>query len=282
MIAWLAYLIVCVVWGSTYFAIAFGLESFTTYGLVASRFGIAAVIAFVIGRVMKDPWPTPRETLHLIFVGFLLLGCSNALVTWSELHIDTSIAAIVISLTPIWFALFSIKREPLSFSGRFGLALGFVGVAILLWPQEGANFDTGALTALLAASVIWAYATLHGKRHIRGGGLFTNVSLEMATAAVVGVCATMILPGGFTHTEITQNALVAMLYLAIFGSTIAFSAFVYLSKTWPAAKLSTYAYINPLVAVLLGTLVLNEPIGVRELLAFVVVICAVWLVQMKK
>jgi len=133
---------------------------------------------------------------------------------------------------------------------------------------------------MVAAPLIWAWGTLHGKHFVHGGGLLTNVGIQMLTAAVIGLVVAP-LTGGFLRGPITHRALVAIGYLILFGSLLAFSAYVYLAKAWPPAKMGTYAYLNPLVAVLLGSLVLHEAFGLREIFGMTVILAAVALVQLR-
>jgi len=280
MLAWLAYLTVAVVWGSTYFAIALGLESFTPYGMVAARFSVAAVLALGLGRLRREPWPPMKEVGHLMVVGALLLGGSNGLISWAELHVSSGLAAVFAALVPLWLAVFSMAKEPLGAKGWSGLSLGLAGVCVLVWPAGGVRVHAGGLAALVAAPIIWSWGTLHGKHFVHGGGLMTNVGIQMGTAAVIGL-AVAPLTGGFLRGPLTPKALGAVAYLALFGSMLAFSAYIYLAKAWPPAKMGTYAYLNPVVAVLLGSLILHEPFGRREILGMAVILAAVALVQLR-
>jgi drug/metabolite transporter (DMT)-like permease len=280
MLAWLAYLTVAVVWGSTYFAIALGLESFTPYGMVAARFSVAAVLALGLGRLRRESWPSAREVGHLMIVGALLLGCSNALISWAELHVSSGLAAVLAALVPLWLAVFSMAKDPLGAKGWAGLLLGLAGVCVLVWPAGGVRIHGGSLAALIAAPIIWSWGTLHGKHFVHTGGLLTNVGIQMATAAVIGLAAAPLL-GGFLRGPLTHKALAAVAYLALFGSMLAFSAYIYLAKAWPPAKMGTYSYLNPLVAVLLGSLVLHEAFGLRQVLGMAIILGAVALVQVR-
>ena len=280
MLAWFAYLTVAVVWGSTYFAIALGLESFTPYGMVAARFSVAALLALGLGRLRRESWPSAKEVGHLMIVGALLLGCSNALISWAELHVSSGLAAVLAALVPLWLAVFSMAKEPLGAKGWVGLALGLAGVCVLVWPAGGVRVHGGSLVALIVAPILWSWGTLHGKRFVHGGGLLTNVGIQMATAAVIGLAAAPLL-GGFLRGPLTHKALAAVAYLALFGSMLAFSAYIYLAKAWPPAKMGTYAYLNPLVAVLLGSLVLHEAFGLRQVLGMAIILGAVALVQVR-
>jgi drug/metabolite transporter (DMT)-like permease len=280
MLGWLAYLTVAVVWGSTYFAIALGLESFTPYGMVAARFSLASILALALGRLRREPWPSLRETGHLMVVGALLLGGSNALVSWAELHLSTGLVAVLAALVPLWLAVFSMAKEPLGPKGWAGIVLGIAGVAVLVWPSQGVRIHGGGLVAMVAAPLIWSWGTLHGKHFVHGGGLFTNVAIEMATAALIGL-AVAPLSGGFLRGALTHKALFAIGYLALFGSVLAFSAYIYLAKAWPPAKMGTYAYLNPLVAVLLGVFALHESFGLRGYVGMAIILAAVALVQLR-
>ncbi len=215
-----------------------------------------------------------------MIVGALLLGGSNALISWAELHVSSGLAAVFAALVPLWLAVFSMAKEPLGPKGWTGLLLGLAGVCVLVWPSGGARVHAGGLAALVAAPLIWSWGTLHGKRFVHGGGLLSNAGIQMATAAVIGLVVAP-LTGGFLRGPLTHKALGAALYLALFGSMLAFSAYIYLAKAWPPAKMGTYAYLNPLVAVLLGSLVLHEPFGTREALGMAIILGAVALVQLR-
>jgi drug/metabolite transporter (DMT)-like permease len=213
-------------------------------------------------------------------VGALLLGGSNALVSYAELHVSSGLAAVLAALVPLWLAVFSMATESLGPKGWAGIALGIAGVAVLVWPSGGLRIHAGGLAALVAAPLIWAWGTLHGKHFVHGGGLMTNVGIQMLTAALIGLAAAP-LTGGYLRGPLTHKALFAVGYLALFGSLLAFSAYIYLAKAWPPAKMGTYAYLNPLVAVLLGSVVLHEAFGLREVLGMTIILAAVALVQLR-
>ncbi|HTL97271.1 MAG TPA: EamA family transporter [Holophagaceae bacterium] len=277
MLAWTAYAVIALVWGSTYFGIAIGMDAFTPYGLVAWRFTIGAVLALILGRLLKEPLPAKRDLPHLALVGILLLSGSNALVSWSETRVTSGLAAILCALVPVGLAFFD--KERLDLRAWAGLGLGLVGLAVLTEPWTGA-VDRWGVGALLLAVLFWSFGTIHGKRQIHKGGLITNVGLEMAAAAGVAHLAAP-LTGGYLHAALTTKALLAMLYLAVFGSVIAFTAYMYLAKAWSPAKMGTYAYLNPIVAVGLGCLWLKEPFSARMVLGMLIVLASVALVQLR-
>lgn len=273
----LAYLTCAIVWGSTYFAIALGLESFTPYGMVAARFSVGGLLALGLGFLRREPALRKSDLKHLMLVGALLLGGSNALVTWSEEHVSSGMAAILCAMVPVFLALFS--RENLGPKAWAGLGLGLLGVGLLTNPLAG-RVHMGGVAALLLATMVWSFGTLHGKRHIKGDAYLKQVGVEMLTAAAIGLFAAP-LGGGYLHHALTMKAALSVGYLALFGSLLAFTAYIYLARVWSPAKMGTYTYINPLVALLLGGLFLHEPFGMRMVSGMIVILAGVALVQLK-
>jgi drug/metabolite transporter (DMT)-like permease len=275
---WLAYGTVSVVWGSTYLAIAVALESFTTYGMVAFRFGVAAVLTLVLGRILREPLPTLGELPHLLWVGTLLLGICNALVVWAEQHVSSGVAAVLCAMTPAFAGLLTMREEPLGPRGWAGTGVGLAGVAILVAPSSGHAIDLPGVGAILAATVIWAVGTIHHRRHIQSTSILTCAGLEMLAAAVIGLVVAP-LTGGFVKGVPTHKALLAVAYLALFGSCLAYTAFGYLTKAWHPVRAGTYAYLNPVIAVFLGSLLLGETFNARMGLGMAVILGGVALVQ---
>lgn len=277
MLAWTCYATIALVWGSTYYAIALGLDSFTPYGMVAVRFLSAGALGFVLARLRKEPLPTRQDLPHLMLTGALMLSGSNALVTWSERHVASGLAATVCAMVPVFLALFSGQRQ--GARTWAGLTLGLAGVAVLADPFHG-GVHLGGLGALMAANILWAFATLHGKHHVKQSqSFFGNTSAQMLTAGIVG-CLAAPLTGGYTVGPVTLKALAAVGYLSLFGSVIAFSAYVYLARVWAPAKMGTYAYLNPLVAVLLGALFLDEAFTWATAFGLLLILGGVALVQL--
>lgn len=277
MMPLLAYMTCGLVWGSTYFAIALGLESFTPYGLVATRFTIAGTLALGLGFLRKEPALQKSDWPHLLLVGTLLLAVSNVLVSWAELHVSSGLAATLCAMGPMFLALFS--REKIGVRTWTGLMLGLVGVSILANPLTG-QIHLGGVGALLLATMIWSFGTIHGKHHIHGTSYMKQVGVEMLTAAAIGHIVAPI-SFGYLHHDLTLKAALAVGYLALFGSLLAFTAYIYLARVWNPAKMGTYTYINPVVALLLGCLFLKEPFNARMVLGMGVILAGVALVQLK-
>jgi len=277
VIAWLAYAICALVWGSTYFGIALGIESFTPFGMVATRYLSAGFLALMLSRLTKEPLPLKRDLPHLMFQGLLLLGISNALVTWAEGRVPSGLTAVLCSTTPFFYAL--MNREGLTLRGLAGLAIGFSGVAVLTWkPGQGLAMSPWGFGAIILATFLWAFGTLYARKQVQGRSLLGNVAIQMLTGGIFGLVMTPF-TGGFLHAPLTHKALLAVLYLTIFGSLITQTAFNYLSRVWPPAKMSTYAFLNPVVAVLLGSLFLREAFTLRVALGMLVILAGVALVQ---
>lgn len=273
--AWTAYGICATVWGSTYFAIAIGNTSFTPFGMVATRFLIGGLVALALSRVLREEWPLRRDLPHLALQGVMLLGFSNALVCWAETRVASGLTAIICSSTPIFYAF--MDGERLERRVWWGIGLGMAGVALLCLKAQQAVSPLGVLAILLAV-YLWAKGTLHGRRHVKGHGLFGQVAVQMLSG---GAVAALLLPftGGLLHHPLTWRAGMAVGYLMVFGSLVAFSAYAYLSRVWPPTRMSTYNYLNPLVAVALGSAFLREPFGVRTILGMAVILGGVALVR---
>jgi len=277
MMAWLAYAVCALVWGSTYFGIALGIESFTPFGMVATRYLSAGLLALLVARLRRESLPLRRDLPHLMLQGFLLLGISNALVTWAEGRVPSGLTAVLCSTTPFFYAL--LNREGLTRRTILGLSIGFSGVAVLTWkPGQGLMMSPIGFAAIILATFLWAFGTLYARKRVQGKSLFGNVGVQMLTGGAFGLLMTRF-TGGFLHAQLSTKALLAVAFLTIFGSLITQTAFNYLARVWPPTKMSTYAFLNPVVAVLLGGLFLREPFTLRVALGMLVILAGVALVQ---
>ncbi len=277
MRAWLAYITVAIVWGSTYFAIALGITSFTPMGMVATRYLTGGLSALLLSRAMGESLVQKRDVPHLMLQGLLLLTCSNGLITWAEGSVSSGLTAVLCSGTPLFYAV--LGREKLGPRTWMGLALGLCGVAVLVLSRSGPqSLNLLGLGAILLALFLWAYGTLHGRRHVKGQGLLGQVGVQMVSGGAMGLFLAPF-TGGILHAPLTWKAGLAVIYLAFFGSLLAYSAFIYISKVWSPTRMSTYVYFNPIVAVLLGCLLLHEPFSPWMGLGMIVVLAGVALIQ---
>lgn len=281
LLGWAAYLTVSVVWGSTFLGIAVALRSFTPWGVVAVRFTVASLLCLGLGRLLGEELPTRAVAGHLAVSGAVMLGVCNVIVTWSELHVSSGLAAVLCAPVPIVLALLSLKTEPLGARGWAGALLGFAGVVLLTAPERSASGSLLASAGILFSTILWAWATLYIKRKVTGGGPLTNAGIQMLTAAAIALPASA-LSGGLLRAPLGRDAVSAILYLAVVGSCLAFTAFGVLTRLWPPARAGTYAYLNPMIAVLLGAALLAEPVGPRLVAGMAVLLLGVAMVQFRR
>lgn len=218
---------------------------------------------------------------HLLVSGAVLLGVCNTLVTWAELHISSGLAAVLCALVPVFLGLLTLRTEPLGARGWSGALLGFAGVVVLMAPEKAERASLGGSAAIVLSTALWAWATLYLKRNVSEGGALTNAGIQMLMAAGIGLVAAP-LTGGFLHAPVAEKPALAVLYLALVGSCLAFTAFGVLTKVWPPTRASTYAYLNPLIAVLLGAGLLGEPLTARLFLGMLMLLTGVALVQLRQ
>lgn len=277
--------IVYVVWGSTYFGIAIAIETMPPFLMAAIRFAIAGLL-LVAWDLLRHPearrLPSIRQVVDSTIVGGLLLGIGNGFVVFGEKTVPSGIAAILIGMMPLWFALlgwlYLRQRLPRLVVGA--IALGFAGVALLIWPSgEGANhFDTLGIVILFIAPLGWAHGSIYSVRRAKlPPSPLTASGLQMlAGAAVTGFESLLINePAGFNPSAVSMESIVAVVYLVLFGSMLAYTAYAWLLRNAPLSLVGTYAYVNPVVAVGLGTVFLHEPISFRTIVASAVIILAV-------
>lgn len=277
--------IVYVVWGSTYFGIAISIETIPPFLMAAIRFAIAGAI-LVAWDLVRHPearrLPTRRHLLDSFIVGGLLLGIGNGFVVFGEKTVPSGIAAILIGMMPLWFALLGwlYLRQKLPRLVVAAIALGFGGVALLIWPSgEGANhFDTLGIFILFLAPLGWAHGSIYSVRRAKlpHSPLTASGFQMLAGAAVAGVESLLINePAGFNPAAVSMESILAVVYLVLFGSMLAFTAYAWLLRNAPLSLVGTYAYVNPVVAVALGTIFLGEPISARTIVASAVILVAV-------
>jgi drug/metabolite transporter (DMT)-like permease len=258
-----------VLWGSTYLAIRYGVLDLPPALLAGTRFFVAGILMFAWLLWRRLPLPPRAMIGPIALTGLLLLCGGNFLVTWAEITVPSGKAAVIIANLPFFMTgLEALRRdgERLSWLGVAGLIIGFTGMLILMWPEitaPGAGFDQfkGEL-ALLGANLCWATGSIYSKHRVKGVAPMMAVALEMLIAGCALLLVGLIM-GEAPRYQMTPRAAVAVGWLIIAGSWCGYSAFIWLLNHVPAAKVSTYAYVNPVIAVFLGWLFLDEPIGWR-------------------
>lgn len=266
--------VVYVVWGSTYLGIRFALEGGWPPLLMAGvRFLVAGGLLYAVLRARGMPAPTRAQWRDLWIMGLLLLGLGNGMVCIAQQTVSSGLAAVAVASVPLWIGLFAALRgERPSRLEVVGLAIGFVGVA---WLNAGSSLTASpqGLIALLIAPLAWAFGSIWS----RGRALpspFMSAAGQMLCGGVLLVLAGVLLGERFEDMPTTRGWL-AVSYLAVFGSILAFSAYAWLLQNVRASLLGSYAYVNPVIAVLLGTLLAGERFGAHELGAMAVILVGV-------
>jgi drug/metabolite transporter (DMT)-like permease len=278
-----------IVWGSTYLGIAVAVETIPPFLMAAARFGLAggALLAWTVLRARGAfvP-PTRREWRDSAIVGALLLGGGMGMVALGERTIPSGITALLIAMMPVWVAIFgrAFLGERLPRLAVVGIVVGFVGVAILVGPTilgDAGALDPLGLAALILSPISWSAGSLYAShRAILPRQPLMATSAQMLTGAVVlsGLALVTGDVGRFDAAAISSDSIVAFAYLTIIGSLLAFTVFGWLLRVAPLPLVATYAYVNPVVAVILGAFVRHEPIDLRTLVAGAVIIGAVALI----
>jgi drug/metabolite transporter (DMT)-like permease len=279
----LAFAAVYVLWGSTYLFIKYAIETIPPFLLGASRFVASGGILYALARWRGAPKPTAAELRLAAITGVLMLGFGNGGVMMAEKTVPSGIVALIVSCVPILVVLIDWLR-PRGTRPRksmfAGLALGLIGMVILIGPKaiigEG-NIDEFGTAILLVGSLTWSFGTLLTRWSTRPGSPLVFASLQMLAAAVA--MSIMSLISGdwrqFSWSGLTGLSVFSFWYLVIAGSIVGYTAYVYLLGVVSAAKASTYAYVNPIIAIVLGWLFANEPLGVRTVVASAVILAGV-------
>jgi len=283
----LAFALVYVFWGSTYLAIGIADdEHLPPFVMCAIRFLIAGPIMLAACAIMRRTVRVTRQQLlRLAIIGCLLLVGGNGGLAWAEQYVPTGFAALIIAITPIWFVVleaFVFQGDRLSPRGVVGVVLGICGIAILFWPKFENRETLGIMqlicaTTLLFSSFSWATGSVLSRKWQMSVDPFVATAYEMIFAGLGHVLVSAI-TGQFRRAVLTPRAIMAVLYLVVFGSWVGYSAYVWLLKHVPTPKVATYAYVNPIVAVFLGWLVLHEGIDAFIACGSAVIVVAVALV----
>jgi drug/metabolite transporter (DMT)-like permease len=275
---WAALLIVYVVWGSTYLAIRVAIEGLPPVLMAGGRFLIAGAIMFPFA--VRRQRPSRAQWLGCAIVGILMLG-ANAALSFAERTVPTGLASLLIATVPLWLLIFDagLNRVKLGWAPVLGLAVGLAGVGLLSGSTSGAVSVAGVVICLCSAAS-WALGTILSRRVAMPASTALGSSMEMLTAGAVllAVAAASGEFGSFHLAAVPARSWLALGYLIGVGSIIAFSAYVIAVRKLPTATVATYAYVNPVIAVLLGTTLLNERLTLSMFVGGVLIVAAVVLV----
>ena len=283
--ALVAYLIVCVFWGSTYLAIKIGVGELPPFLFAGLRFFTAGVLLVGGAVVLGDRLPRRLSDWRTqAIVGVLLLAGGNAFVVWAEQYTSSGVASIFVVTVALWMAFFDAVipggSGDLNWRVVTGLAIGFVGTALLIGatPQEILHADLRGPLALTLASASWSLGSVYGKRHKTETSPYVGAGIQMlaggATTALMGSAL-----GEWSRWHMTPRGAEAVAYLVVFGSIVGYTAYTYALRHASPTIVGTYAYVNPVIAVLLGWLLLSEAITPRTILAMGLIFGAVVWIQ---
>lgn len=276
----LALLALYVIWGSTYLGIRLAIESFPPFRMAAIRFLIAGSVLYLFLRARGEPTPTRPQWIGAGIVGALLLGGGNGGVTFAEQWVSSGLAAVWIATMPLWAALFAglLGRWPSRWEW-VGMALGFIGVGLLNFESNLRANPLGAIS-LTIATITWALGSVLSQKLLLPKGMMASAA-QMLVGSVVLFTLSLI-SGERLAGWPTIRSVGAIAYLVAFGSLIAFSSYAYLLRRVRPSLATSYAYVNPIVAVGLGVALAGEHISGIGLLAMTVVLCGVGLVVLKR
>jgi drug/metabolite transporter (DMT)-like permease len=281
---WTALATVYVVWGSTYLAIKWGVATFPPFVMLAIRFLLAGGLLFLWCSRRGWPRTTRRQWLAMGVVGICLAGIGNGGVAFAETRIDSGLAALIVAIIPLWVALLervALGRR-LSARGVAGIAIGLAGVAFLLDPSGTSTRDLIACLVVVVGSFCWASGSIYATRAARPADPLLAAAMQMLVAGAV-LCAVAGPQWGRFHPgAVSTRSALSVLYLILIGSVVAYSAYGWALLHAPTSLVATYAYVNPVVAVLLGALLAHESITVHTLAGGAAIVVAVALIVSSK
>jgi drug/metabolite transporter (DMT)-like permease len=276
---------VCLIWGTTYLALRIAVVSFPPFLFVTIRQLIAGslLVGFML-TVGKAKLPPRKEIFKQAVAGFFMLSMGNGLVAWAEVHIPSGVAAIICSLMPMWVILINLtmnKDERPTIPIMLGVVLGFAGIILIFGEHLEAFSNNQYLIGILVtflATISWASASVWIKKRQNNTSPFLNAGLQMFFAGV------WLIPFTFAFDDLSTinwsaEAVYSLIYLIIVGSIIAYACYTYALGKLPMTIVSLYAYVNPLVAVVLGWLVLDEKLNMKIGLAFLLTVAGIYIVN---
>jgi len=281
----LAFAAVYVLWGSTYLGIRVGVETIPPFLLAGVRHLTAGTLMYVWLRSRGAERPTRRHWKSAAIVGGLMLVGGNGLVTWAERTVPSGLAALIVASVPIWMTVIDAAQHRQRPHGVVvvGLAMGILGIGLLVAPgSKGGSASVNPLgaAALLAAALFWSIGSLHSRRASLPSSVWVATSIEMIAGGTLLLFTSAVTRewAGFSLAAVSLRSVLALGYLIVAGSLLGFSAYVFLLSATTPARVSTYAYVNPVVAVFLGWALLSEPVSARMLIAAAIIVAAVALI----
>jgi drug/metabolite transporter (DMT)-like permease len=286
--AYLAWAAVCLIWGTTYLAIRICLETVPPLLMGGLRFIAAGVVLIPVLALYGERLPNVRAWPSLALLGAVTLGFGNGGVVWAEQTVPSGLTAVLVATSPFWMVAVDAlvpPRVPLNGRCILGLIVGFGGIVLLVWPEIEVKGGRGFLAGVLAAQIAcagWAVGSAYSRRRGRGEARDENVLVTAAYQMLFGGLSLLtvgLVLGEGPSLAFNQRTTLALVYLIVVGAVAAFTAYAYALKHLPVATVSLYAYVNPVIAVILGTVILKEPFSPRMAFAAAIVLIGIALVK---
>ncbi len=289
LLPWIALAVVWVVWGSTYLGIRVVVREMPPLFAASFRFLCAGTLMGAVALVVdrRSGWPRPRQWLDYSLIGILLLSVGNGLVMWAEKTVPSGTAALIVATVPVWILLLDGLRsggQPWTARVWIGTVVGLLGVALVARPEGGMGAGRWpAILGLQVACLAWTIGSLYAQSVPRRLPLASAAAIEMlAGSLVLGALAWLFAEDPARMAAASPRAWGAVAYLVVFGSLIAFTAFAYCLNELPATTVGTYAYVNPVVAVFLGWLILGEALTPGLVAGGALIVLSVVLTTLRK
>ncbi len=271
------------IWGSTYLGIRFAIETLPPFSMAGIRFLSAGLLLFAYSAWRGHGWPSWVQWRTSWIVGTLLLVTGNGLLTWAEQFVPSGVAALIVGTVPLWMVLLDSLRPGVPRPGLavwMGLALGLAAIATLVGPSElgGQAVHVPGALVICIASLSWAIGSLYSKGAPQVDSTLQNVGMQMLLGGVTLLAIGLLMGERIEWSQVSARSAWALVYLSLIGGVVSYSAYVWLLKVSTPAKVSTYAYVNPLVAVFLGWALGGEALSPRVFVATAAVVSAVFLI----
>ena len=286
----LAFAAIYIIWGTTYLAVRIGIQTIPPFMMGAMRYLVAAT-AFLVFCLFKKEVIFTKAVYKNLLLGAVMQTGGQAIIFWAEQYISSGFAAILVATEPIWFILLDKPQWRYYFHNKFiigGVAAGFAGILLLFKnllsvhaSQAGSGLELVASLATIAACLIWTGGSLYFKHHRPAGSVYSSLGWQLAGGAIscLLVCSMRHEWHAVTWSAITFHSWMAVLYLAVAGSIIAFAAYNWLLTKKPAAVVGTYAYINPVIAVIIGSMLMRESITANQIMGMIVILFSAVLIN---
>jgi drug/metabolite transporter (DMT)-like permease len=285
LIPWLAFFAVSIFWGTTYLATRIGVQTFPPFMMAAIRQGLAGFCLLLYFLVKGYAMPSKTDLKSFFFTGIVMLAGGNGIITWGMQYVDSGLTSLICALTPVWIVLFNLilgKKEQINGLTILGFLICLIGQVLIfsnrLSVHQSEHFWTG-IVAIVLSNLLWAIGTVYSKHHISKVHPLFSSGFQMFAAAIILVFCSILLGETNQSIVLTQEAVLSIAYLVVFGSWIAFGSYMYVLKKLPASIVSTYAYINTAVGLLLGWYWLNEPMNIQTIFALLLTVLGVYLVS---